>query len=148
MGKATGDIPIMLDRERMLRYDMNAYSEFETAAGETLFKFFGKYQGVPGHLLIQTIGVKNVRLLLWAGLIHEDPGLSIAKVGDLMDLAPGDGFGEKFNYIVEKFGEAYLASCGSEAKKKAQQLREEMEKEAAIAGTGTPFSGTPSPTLD
>ena len=62
--------------ERTLKYDLNAMAELEERYGsvEEAFK------------MLEKNSIKAVRLVLWAGLVHEDPTLTEQQVGSLIDL--------------------------------------------------------------
>jgi hypothetical protein len=65
-----GEVKITLDRERTLRIDFNAL----VAAQEQL----------GGELDIANLGkggFRTIRAVLWAGLVSEDPTLTIEQVG-------------------------------------------------------------------
>ena len=65
-------VPVMLDKERHIRFDLNAFAELEEATGNTLTDS------------IDDIGkgsLKTVRTVLWAGLVWEDPDLTPQMVG-------------------------------------------------------------------
>lgn len=73
--KHKGLVKIELDKERHLRYTMNALAEMEDQLGVPL-----------SELKDVKMTIKNVRVILWAGLIHEDKEISIEEVGDMVDL--------------------------------------------------------------
>jgi hypothetical protein len=61
--------------------------------------------GVPLSKLAEVeLGVKTVRAMLWAGLIHEDEELTEREVGNLVDF-------ENLEYVQEKVGEAFAVSA-------------------------------------
>jgi hypothetical protein len=65
-------VPVMLDKERNIRFDLNAFAELEEATGRTLTES------------IDDIGkgsLKTVRVVLWAGLVWEDETLTEQIVG-------------------------------------------------------------------
>lgn len=65
------EVPIMLDKERNLRFDMNAFSSLED-----------EYETVEVALKEMEKGkMKAVRAVLWAGLVHEDENLTPKDVG-------------------------------------------------------------------
>lgn len=65
-------IKVKLDRERTLRFDMNAQVAFEDATGEnTLDPAFWK----------KRMTAKITRALIWACLVHEDSALTLQQVG-------------------------------------------------------------------
>jgi len=85
---------IELDRPRKLRYGMNQLAVLEDALG------------IPvSELTNIKMGVKELRLFLWAGLQWEDPSLTIEKAGELADEAD-------ITYIAEKIGEALTVAFG------------------------------------
>lgn len=69
MNKLKPLVPITLDKLRHLKFDLNAMIAYEEAMGESLSQ------------LSSTLSAKQLRALLWAGLIHEDKDLSLAQVG-------------------------------------------------------------------
>lgn len=70
-----GKISITLDKERTLRFTLNALAEIEDKLGVPLSK-----------LAEVELGVKTVRTMLWAGLIHEDEELTEKQVGNMVDF--------------------------------------------------------------
>ena len=67
-------IKITLDKERHLRLDFNAISLVE----ETL--------GVKFPEIQDNVGVRDLRAIMWAGLRHEDPDLTIEQVGSMLHM--------------------------------------------------------------
>lgn len=94
--KHKGIIPIELDKERNLRYDMNALAEIEDGLGIEL-----------SELADVKMTMKSVRLILWAGLIHEDEQLTQRDVGSMVDMA-------NMSYVQEKIAEAFAVSGKNE----------------------------------
>lgn len=83
-------IAIELDKVRHLRYGTNALAEAEDLLG------------MPVSALDEdNIGVKELRIMLYVGLMWEDPELTLMKAGDIIDDAEM-GFDE----LGEKIGEA------------------------------------------
>jgi hypothetical protein len=68
-------VSITLDKKRNIRFTLNALAEIEDALGVPL----SKLQDVE-------LGIKTVRTMLWAGLIHEDEELTERQVGNLVDF--------------------------------------------------------------
>lgn len=87
--KHRGIVEIELDKVRHLRYTMNALAEIEDKLGVTIEKI-GEVE----------MTVKAVRVILWAGLIHEDEALTEREVGNMVDM-------ENFFYVQEKIAEAF-----------------------------------------
>jgi hypothetical protein len=85
---------------RHIRYTMNALAEIEDNLGVPL----SEMESVK-------MTIKNVRVILWAGLIHEDKTLTIEEVGDMVDL-------ENMEAVQEKVAEAFtMAQKGKEKSK-------------------------------
>mgnify|MGYP005750951813 CR=1 FL=1 len=87
--KHRGIVEVELDKKRHLRYTMNALAEIEDALGVEL-----------SEMDKVKMNIKNVRIILWAGLIHEDPDLTQEEVGDMVDLA-------NIKEVQEKVSEAF-----------------------------------------
>lgn len=92
---------IELDRPRNLRWTTNAEIKVEELVGKPIYQIGDGF------------GKRELRAVLWAGLIHEDPALSLEQVGDLMDLATDE-------YISAKVTEAINLANGT---KKDPNLR-------------------------
>ena len=69
-------VAIVLDKERHLLYDLNAFAELEEVVGtvEEALK------------ALESGKLKALRAIIWCGLIHEDANLSITDVGALIGL--------------------------------------------------------------
>lgn len=63
-------------KERYLNYDLNALAELEDRYG-SVEKAFKK---------LEEGSIKALKLVLWAGLVHEDSSLTEQKVGSLVDI--------------------------------------------------------------
>ncbi|MTV50090.1 hypothetical protein GJ688_14025 [Heliobacillus mobilis] len=87
-------VEITLDKPRKLRYDLNALAELEDKLGVSL-----------QELDQLAMGVKQLRVFLWAGLVHEDPGLSEIDVGAFVDL-------ENLGEVNQKITEAFQLATG------------------------------------
>lgn len=88
-----------LDRPRRLRYTMNALVNLEELLGRPFFDVLQDFGA--GHL-----GLRELRGILWAGLIHEDPDLTVEQAGALLDEA-GD-----LQTVALQIGEALQAAFG------------------------------------
>ncbi|MBM4439633.1 MAG: hypothetical protein FJ027_04365 [Candidatus Rokubacteria bacterium] len=86
MSTQAGSTVITLDRERRLRFDVNAIAAFEE-----------RFDNAPIHTILQPskpVGLKTVRELLYAGLLHEDETMTPKRAGALLEdfLAKGGEF--------------------------------------------------------
>lgn len=97
--KQRGYVNINLDRPRKLRFDTNALAELEDALGQPVTAFD---QG--------NVGIKTLRAMIWAGLLHELPDLTVREAGKLMD--DGD-----LQEISSKLTEALELAFGSNNEK-------------------------------
>jgi hypothetical protein len=108
-----GTVPIELDRQRRLRYDITALAELESLTGKSAGDIFG------GDEDQKMFGLDMVRKMLYVGLIHEDTSLmknvkaGVRRAGDLIPFAPGKNLSEKLTYVSGKITEAITASWGS-----------------------------------
>lgn len=89
-------ITIELDKPRKLRLTTNALCELEDKLDKPI-----------NEVLIEgASGLRTVRAFLWAGLLHEDPDLTIAEAGDLIDLK------DNLPYVQQKVTEAVDSAFG------------------------------------
>lgn len=68
---------INLDKERHLKFDLNAFAELE--------EIYGDFETAMNEMSKGSI--KAVRSILWAGLVHEDENLTIKQVGSMIDMS-------------------------------------------------------------
>lgn len=85
-----GIVPITLDKERTLFFDLNALVALEE-------------QGVDIATISEGVKMSQVRGILWAGLIHEDKELTIEEVGTMVTL-------ENIQEVSEAVGKAFSAN--------------------------------------
>lgn len=86
-------------KDRVLRYDVNAYAELETVLGKGLSEI-GK------QLRKGLTGAREIRALIWAGLIHDEPSLTLQDVGRMLTM-------ENFERVAQQAGEAISQSDGA-----------------------------------
>ena len=75
-------IEIELDRKRLLDFDLNALA----AAEKAMTEFWGTRTTMGGVLTEGTIGAADTRAMIWGGLIHEDPELTLEQVGAMVHI--------------------------------------------------------------
>jgi len=73
-------VKITLDRERSLHYNLNALESFQEATGKNLFDEKTVKQ------IQESITPRDIKALLWAGLIHEDKMLTLEQVGEMVHV--------------------------------------------------------------
>lgn len=93
--KRRGYVDVELDKPRRLRYDLNALAELEDRLGVPL-----------DQIADVRLTIKNFRIMIWAGLIHEDPELTEEQVGAMVD-------GSNFVEVQQKVAEALALSFGT-----------------------------------
>jgi len=101
---------------RALRYEMNALPELEGVLKLTLAEIGVRFK--KGK-----VGTREVRALVWAGLLHADEDLSLRQVGDwlteadfLKDSATRDKIMERvFEALAESFPDAAKETKDAEA---------------------------------
>ena len=84
MPSLTTAVPIDLDRRRYLRLDNRAMFQCEVELSRLWNKKISLF-----HLLADTdaLGLNDLSVLLWMGLVHEDPTLTLVQTQELMDFA-------------------------------------------------------------
>lgn len=85
------EVKIVLDKERHLRFDLNAFAEIEEAYGSIDEAFKAMEKG----------SIKALRVLLWAGLVHEDESLTVKQVGSLIGLADLKDLSTKISELLK-----------------------------------------------
>ena len=101
-------------KTRNLRYEMNALPELEGVLKLTIEEIGRRFQ--KGK-----VGTREVRALVWAGLLHEDEELSIRQVGTWLTEADFLKNSETRDKIMERVFEA-LAESFPEAAKDAEAI--------------------------
>jgi len=109
-------------RDRRLRFDANALAAVEEVLGKPLHELFPA--GEEGAAAKQ-LGFREMRALLWAGLLHEEERLNLRQAGELLDL-------ERLEEIMGRVTEAVELAFPQ------TQLQGEPEKngDPPAAGTG------------
>lgn len=83
-------VPIELDKERNLAFDLNAFCALE--------EIYGSQQKAVDALSKNSI--KAIRAFLWAGLIHEDEALTEKQVGAMISATDVQFVAEKLLLAV------------------------------------------------
>lgn len=69
-----------------------------------------------GEKFLENLDASALRLLLWAGLVHEDPHLTLEQTTDLMEHAEGDSPLAQYGYIFNKVLIGLMATQGPQKK--------------------------------
>ncbi len=94
MNKAKPEVKITLDRERTIRFDLNAMASFEEATGKNILN--GTFSG-------SGMSARDIRAMLWACLLHEDSTLTLEQVGALITV-------ENMTDVAARLTEAFEVS--------------------------------------
>lgn len=92
---------IILDRVRNIKFPLSSIEKLEEVSGENCLtgEFF------------QKMSAKKLKLLLWAGLIHEDKTLTIESISILLDQY-------QVSDLLDKVSLAYKSSLDPQSEKK------------------------------
>jgi hypothetical protein len=71
-------VPIVLDKPRTLKFDLNAFIELED--------LYGSIEAALEAMQSGKNQIKAIRAVLWAGLLHEEETLTPKQVGTMIDL--------------------------------------------------------------
>lgn len=100
MSKANKVVTIEADKQRHIKYGMNAFIRLERELGR------------PMTELGDNLSMEDLRTMLWVGLLWEDKKLTPEKVGDLMDVVIET---EGLEYLSNALGEAVQGAMGGTA---------------------------------
>lgn len=92
--KQRGFVSVKLDKQRKLKYTFNAFCELEDVLGRSLSELGDSFK------------MKDLRSLLWAGLLHENEDLTLIEAGKLIDEA------ESIQSLSEDITEAIQLAMG------------------------------------
>lgn len=109
-------VTIKLDKPRKLRYTINAMATLEDLTGKPFASFVAGFND-------EGFSFKDLRALVWAGLIDEDPSLTPEDVGNLLDKA------QDLTEVLAKVGEALETAVGGQKKVEKEQDKTEKETE-------------------
>lgn len=115
-------VPVLIDGQpKIFRFNLNALAELENVLGESLMQ-----------IKPEQFGFKQQRAMVWAALLHAEPKLTLAQVGDLLDpvLEDSAAYGDVMGKAMEAFGLAF-----PESKKPVEG--ESPNVQSAVSGTGT-----------
>ncbi len=119
---ATG-VEIKLDKPRVLKFSVNALALFEEKSGGRGVQESMKDMQKRGLLF------RDLRLMTWAALRHEQPDLTVEAAGDIMECNPGS-----LADLAEALSEAVVRALGTE--EQVGKLIKERGLHADITGAG------------
>ena len=92
-------IPLELDKERHLRMDFNTLATIEEKTGKNLLQ----------QASWKSLTATDMRAVVWAMLLWEDPELTLEQVGEYIDL-------ENIDYISQQLGKVMELARSTEKK--------------------------------
>ena len=99
--KARPQVKVMLDRERTLVLDLNAMAAYCEATGKSFLR---------GEVDMAKINEVELRALLWACLLTDDPGLTREQVGAMVNVGNMPGVAAKlFQAVTNSLPESEAA---------------------------------------
>ena len=98
------EITIDLDKARTIKFDINSLAELEDKLDKPCSQIFGN---------LENVGMRELRLFLWAGLIHEDETLTPKQAAALISHAMGANLTEKVATVMAKVLEAVTSAFGT-----------------------------------
>lgn len=93
-------------KERTLKYDFNAMSDFEELMG----------MGVGAAFQGGQVGFRTIRALYWAGLRHKEKGLTLERTGKMLsnEVSNGRNLEELMEYVEKAIEASGLMPKGAE----------------------------------
>ena len=100
--------------EKHLRYSVNVLADLEQQMGQPL----------GSALAAEAIGIRTIRAMLWAGLKHDTPALSVTETGDLMQtyLDGGGSLPDLTTKMLEALSLAGFAGDKDKAESKVTEI--------------------------
>lgn len=125
-----GEVVIELDRPRTLRLTYNALAAFEKEMGRpwdlSIQQILDSIPIKGRRRQLPTVGVREIRALLWAALLEDDPRLTVEDTGQLMAMGKGATMAEQVNWIIWYLVEAWAHIQPPAAKKNLLELVEKI----------------------
>ena len=125
-------VPIDLDKPRKLRFDINFLANLEDEYDEPFSRIFARFQRQEEDGLVE-FGLRDLRKILRAALIHQEPGITLAGVGAMLS-------GKDIAEVTKTLIEGLAASMGG-----PNPLgKPEVQEGSDMDGTGKQLGDKPS----
>ncbi len=102
--QARPSIILNLDQPREFIFNLNALCTAEERLGKSIFKLVDW----------KNLGLKDLRLLLWAGLVSKSPELTVEEVGDMIDAVSIAGIFANLKDLINTALDAAMPHLGEE----------------------------------
>lgn len=93
-------VSLELDKPRKVKYNFNSICDFEAASGASLLDILAKGASENPLDIFKAMGFASFRTLLWAGLKHEERGLTQERVGNILETQLENGLNLYTLYTV------------------------------------------------
>jgi len=108
-------------RFHSLRYDFNALVALEDTLGIPISRWT--------DIISEQMGVRTIRTLVWAGLLHENEDITLKDVGEMLDIS-------KLDDVSSKVLEAVDLAFAPQEKKDQGKAEGETEETTEKNGLG------------
>ena len=122
-------------KERHLKFDLNAIAEIGERLDITI-----RLQRFAEDLMSTPLPFSALRVILWAGLVHEDPDLTPQQVGAWVDL---DNMQEVMDRFFTLFGDKFSAKVEETVKQMSAKSQETSTSPGSNASPTVPSESSP-----
>ena len=122
-------------KERHLKYDLNAIAEIGERLDITI-----RLQRFAEDLMSTPLPFSALRVILWAGLVHEDPDLTPQQVGAWVDL---DNMQEVWDRFFTLFGDKFSAKIEQTVRGMSEQPQPTSDSPGSNASPTVPSESSP-----
>ena len=122
-------------KERHLKYDLNAIAEIGERLDITI-----RLQRFAEDLMSTPLPFSALRVILWAGLVHEDSDLTPQQVGAWVDL---DNMQEVWDRFFTLFGDKFSAKIEQTVKGMSEQPQPTSDSPDSSESPTVPSESSP-----
>ena len=122
-------------KERHLKYDLNAIAEIGERLNITI-----SFTNFVQDLMSTPLPFSALRVILWAGLIHEDPDLTPKDVGAWVDL---DNMKQVMDRFFTLFGDKFSAKVEETVKQMSEKPQETSTSPGSSESPTVPSESSP-----
>ena len=121
------EVAVTIDgTDYLLKFSTNAIVALETETGERAIPFMKRFAA-------QDVGMADVRVIVWAGLLDHQPATTLENAGAVIDAARHEGV-SLVEPVMEAFGLALVEVTGGNPPRPARSRR---KKPTTTAGRGS-----------
>jgi len=116
--RAKPELYLEFDRKRKFVLTLGSICAVEVRLNQSLFKL----------IKWQDIGFNDIRILLWAGLLDDDPELTLEQVGELFDIETITLNFTKIKVFIETALERAIPALSEADREAVQKQKKKLEK--------------------